>query len=46
MVQSIKKDILIFWLIAKDKPTSNFIKISAVIVAAYALSPIDLNHNK
>ena len=40
--KSIKKDILVVWLIAKDKRTPNFVKFLALIIAAYALSPIDL----
>ena len=40
--KSIKKDILVVWLIAKDKRTPSFIKLLALIIAAYALSPIDL----
>lgn len=40
--KSIKKDILVVWLIAKDKRTPNSIKFLALIIAAYAFSPIDL----
>lgn len=40
--QSIKRDILVVWLIAKDRQTPNFVKFLALIIAAYALSPIDL----
>ncbi len=40
--RSVKKDILVVWLIAKDKRTPNFIKLLALVIAAYALSPIDL----
>ena len=40
--KSIKKDILVVWLIAKDKRTPNSVKLLALIIAAYAFSPIDL----
>lgn len=40
--KSIKKDILVVWLIAKDKRTPNSVKFLALIIAAYAFSPIDL----
>jgi len=40
--KSLKKDILVVWLIAKDKRTPILVKILAIIIAAYALSPIDL----
>ena len=40
--KSVKKDILVVWLIAKDKRTPFFVKFLAFVIAAYALSPIDL----
>ena len=40
--KTIKKDVLVVWLVAKDQRTPVWIKILALIVAAYALSPIDL----
>lgn len=40
--KSIKKDILVVWLIAKDKRMPNSVKLLALIIAAYAFSPIDL----
>lgn len=40
--KSIKKDILVVWLIAKDQRTPVSVKFLAFIIAAYALSPIDL----
>lgn len=40
--KSIKQDILVVWLIAKDHRTPKFIKFLALMTAAYALSPIDL----
>ena len=40
--KSIKKDILVVWLIAKDKRTPNSVKLLALIIAAYAFSPIDV----
>ena len=40
--KSIKKDNLVVWLIAKDKRTPNSVKLLALIIAAYAFSPIDL----
>lgn len=33
---------MVVWLIAKDKRTPNSIKFLALIIAAYAFSPIDL----
>ncbi|OTG64644.1 hypothetical protein B9T29_00380 [Acinetobacter sp. ANC 3903] len=40
--KSIKKDVVVVWLVAKDERTPVWIKLLALIVAAYALSPIDL----
>lgn len=40
--KTLKKDIVVVWLVAKDERTPVWIKILALIVAAYALSPIDL----
>ncbi|WP_291371442.1 MULTISPECIES: YkvA family protein [unclassified Acinetobacter] len=38
----LKKDIVVVWLVAKDERTPIWIKILALVIAAYALSPIDL----
>ncbi len=40
--RTIKKDVLVVWLVVKDQRTPVWIKILALIIAAYALSPIDL----
>ena len=40
--KTLKKDIVVVWLVAKDQRTPVWIKILALIIAAYALSPIDL----
>ena len=40
--RSIKRDVLVVWLIAKDHRTPWGVRILAGCVAAYALSPIDL----
>lgn len=40
--KTLKKDIVVVWLVAKDERTPVWIKILALITAAYALSPIDL----
>ena len=40
--KEIKKDVIVVWLIAKDKRTPILVKFLALIIAAYALSPIDL----
>ena len=40
--KTIKKDVLVVWLVAKDQRTPVWIKLLALIIAAYALSPIDL----
>ncbi|OTG74245.1 MULTISPECIES: YkvA family protein [unclassified Acinetobacter] len=40
--KTIKKDVLVVWLVAKDQRTPVWIKILALMIAAYALSPIDL----
>ncbi|HEY0032394.1 MAG TPA: YkvA family protein, partial [Devosia sp.] len=40
--RSIKRDVLVVWLIAKDRRTPWSVRILAGCVAAYALSPIDL----
>lgn len=40
--KEIKKDVIVVWLIAKDKRTPLLVKFLALIIAAYALSPIDL----
>ncbi|GAA5180428.1 YkvA family protein [Acinetobacter kookii] len=40
--KTIKKDVRVVWLVAKDQRTPVWIKILALIIAAYALSPIDL----
>ena len=40
--KTLKKDIVVVWLVAKDERTPVWIKILALIIAAYALSPIDL----
>ena len=40
--KTIKKDVLVVWLVAKDQRTPAWIKILALMIAAYALSPIDL----
>ena len=40
--KTIKKEVLMVWLVAKDQRTPAWIKILALMIAAYALSPIDL----
>ena len=40
--KTIKKEVLVVWLVAKDQRTPVWIKILALMIAAYALSPIDL----
>jgi len=40
--KSIKRDVLALWLAAADPRTPLFAKLTAAVVAAYALSPIDL----
>lgn len=40
--KAIKKDVVVVWLVAKDQRTPIWIKLLALIVAAYTLSPIDL----
>ena len=39
---ALKRDVLALWLCARDKRTPKLAKILALLVAAYALSPIDL----
>jgi len=41
-VRSLKRDTLAIWYAAKDKRTPWYARALAVLVAAYALSPIDL----
>jgi len=40
--KTLKKNIVVVWLVAKGERTPVWIKILALITAAYALSPIDL----
>lgn len=40
--KSIKRDVIALWLAARDPRTPWYAKLLAAIVAAYALSPIDL----
>lgn len=39
---TIKRDVIAVWLAARDARTPKFAKILALLVAGYALSPIDL----
>lgn len=38
----VKRDILALWLAARDQRTPSLARLTAALVAAYALSPIDL----
>jgi uncharacterized membrane protein YkvA (DUF1232 family) len=40
--RALKRDVLAVWLAARDRRTPRLAKLLALIVAAYALSPIDL----
>ncbi|MCF7203066.1 YkvA family protein [Pseudomonas oligotrophica] len=40
--RTIKRDVLALWLSARDPRTPWYAKVLALVVAAYALSPIDL----
>ncbi len=40
--RTLKRDVLAVWLAARDPRTPRLAKVLALIVAAYALSPIDL----
>jgi len=40
--KTLKKEIVVVWLVAKHERTPIWIKILALMIAAYALSPIDL----
>lgn len=40
--KTLKRDVLALWLAARDKRTPWYAKIVAALVAAYALSPVDL----
>ncbi|MEY8712748.1 YkvA family protein [Mangrovibacter phragmitis] len=40
--KSIKRDVHAVWLAARDPRTPWFVKVLALVVAAYAVSPVDL----
>lgn len=40
--RTVKRDVHALWLAARDKRTPWYAKLLALIIAAYALSPIDL----
>lgn len=40
--RSIKRDVVALWLAARDHRTPWYAKVTAGVVAAYALSPVDL----
>ncbi len=40
--KALKKEIVVVWLVAKHERTPVWIKLLALMIAAYALSPIDL----
>ena len=40
--KALKRDVLVLWLAARDPRVSILAKLAAGVVAAYALSPIDL----
>jgi uncharacterized membrane protein YkvA (DUF1232 family) len=40
--RSVKRDVVALWLAARDRRTPWYVKVLAGLVAAYALSPIDL----
>jgi uncharacterized membrane protein YkvA (DUF1232 family) len=40
--RGVKRDVIALWLAARDPATSLIARVLAMIVAAYALSPIDL----
>ena len=40
--RTLKRDVLAVWLAARDRRTPTLAKVLALLVAAYALSPIDL----
>ena len=41
-VSAIKRDVIAVWIAARDSRTPKYAKILALLVAGYALSPIDL----
>jgi len=40
--RAVKRDVVALWLAARDRRTPWYAKLAAALVAAYALSPIDL----
>jgi uncharacterized membrane protein YkvA (DUF1232 family) len=42
LARGVKRDVVAIWLAARDPRTPWYVKVLAAIVAAYALSPVDL----
>jgi uncharacterized membrane protein YkvA (DUF1232 family) len=40
--QALKRDVIALWIAARDARVSRWVKLLAALIAAYALSPIDL----